>query len=90
MTVTVYHASFTDATGKAFHGGISWDKYTPKLLDATICPHLSASEVDYPIWTARATHTRSGVTSLVQKMKARAGRLKLTMVSEAETKYCAQ
>ena len=87
MTVTVYNASFTDATGKQFHGAISWDKYTPRWLNATICPHISASEVDYPIWTARASNDRKGLTSLVQKTQGKAKRLALTLVSDGETAF---
>lgn len=87
MTVTVFNATFADAKGAKFHGSISSDKYTPKRFDATICPHISASETDYPIWTAHATNSREGMLSLIAKMKKKAKALKLTLTKEAETKY---
>ena len=87
MTVTVYQATFTDAAGKKFHGSISSDKYTPRQLGATICPHITVNEVDYPIWTAKAANTRDGQDSLVQKMKTKATKLNLALVEEGETAY---
>lgn len=87
MTVTVYQATFVDATGKKFHGSISSDKYTPRQLDATICPHITDSEVDYPIWTAKAANNRSGQDTLVRKMKSESERLGLALVEEGETAY---
>lgn len=87
MTVTVYHATFSDASGKKFHGSVSSDKYTPRQLGATICPHITANQVDYPIWTAKAANTRAGQDMLVQKMKTKATRLELTLLEEGETAY---
>jgi hypothetical protein len=87
MTTTVYTASFTDAGGKKFHGTISWDKYTLRRLDAKICPHITESEVDYPVWTQTASHGRSGLETLVKIMKAKATKMGLTLVSEGETAF---
>jgi hypothetical protein len=87
MTVTSYIAKFSDPEGKKFHGSIFWDKYHPKRLTAQICPHISDSEVDYPVWTATATNGRTGFDALVAKMKGRAMRMDLQLGSEAETKF---
>ena len=87
MTVTVYQATFADAAGNKFHGSVYSDKYTPRQLGATICPHITINEVDYPIWTAKAANTRSGQDTLMQKMKAKATRLELTLIEEGETAY---
>jgi hypothetical protein len=87
MTVTVYQATFANATGKKFNGSISSDKYTPRRLGATICPHITVNEVDYPIWTAKDASTRSGLASLVRKMRSKATQLGFTVVKEGETAY---
>ena len=90
MTVTVYIASFVGADGKAFHGSIFWDKYSPRRLVANLCPHISPLEVDYPVWKLTASHTRSGLEKLRLKMKGKASKMHLTLVSEGETKFAVQ
>lgn len=87
MTVTVFNATFAKATGETIAGSISWDKYTPRRLDAKLCPHISDCEVDYPIWTVRGANTRAGMEALVAKMQQKAKAMKLTCTEEAETKY---
>ncbi len=87
MTVTVYIATFVGADGKKFHGTISWDKYTPRRLDATLCPQITESEVDYPLWKQTATHDRSGLEALIKKLKDKTAKMQLTLVSEGETAF---
>ena len=87
MTVTVFNAKFSKATGEKIAGSISWDKYTPRSLDATLCPHISECEVDYPIWTVRAKNTRAGMEALIAKMQRKAKSLELTTLNATETRY---
>lgn len=87
MTVTAYLATFTDPKGQKFHGSIFWDKYHPRSFTATICPHITESEVDYPVWKVNAVYGREGLESLIEKMKGRAKKLELQMVSEKETEF---
>lgn len=87
MTVHSYNAKFSDAKGVKFSGTIFWDKLHPRKLTAQICPYLNESMVDYPVWTATATNNREGFEALVAKMKGRAKRMKLQIVTEAETKF---
>ena len=87
MTITVFNATFADGNGGKFHGSISSDKHTPKRLDATLCPHITEHEVDYPIWTAHAAKGREGMLLLIDKMKRKAKTLRWRLVAEAETRY---
>jgi hypothetical protein len=87
MTTTVYTATFVDADGKKFHGTICWDKYSPRRLDATLCRHITESEVDYPQWTQSAPYGRGGLETLMRRMKSKTAKMHLTLVSEAETAF---
>ena len=87
MTVTAYLSTFADPKGQKDHGSIFWDKYTPKRLKATLCPHITASEVDYPVWSVTAPNNRKGLELLVGKTKRKASGMGLTLVSEKETAY---
>lgn len=87
MTVTVFNAKFAKATGEKIAGSISWGKYTPRILDAKLCPHISECEVDYPIWTVRGANTRAGMEALVAKMQRKATTMRLTTLKAAETRY---
>lgn len=87
MTVTVYSLSFVNPDGGKVHGSISWDKYTPKRLEAKLCPHITKTEVDYPVWSVTAPHNRKGLDLLVGKTKRKASAMGLTLVSERETAY---
>jgi len=87
MTTTVYIATYTDSDGKKFYGSIRWDKYTPRRLNATICPHVTETEVDYPVWTQNSSYGRTGLEALVKKMKAKAAKMALALVSEEETAF---
>lgn len=87
MTVTTYRAKFTDQSGKKYHGAVFADKYHPKSFQAHLCPHITELEVDYPEWTAKGANSRDGMESLVRKMKAKAKKMGLGLISEGETRY---
>jgi hypothetical protein len=85
MTVTVYSLSFINADGGKVRASIFWDKYTPKRLKATLCPHITELEVDYPTWSVTAPHNRKGLDLLIEKTKKQAAKMDLTLTSEKET-----
>ncbi len=87
MTVTVYSLSFIDPDGGKVLGSIFWDKYTPKRLKATLCPHITESEVDYPAWSVTAPHNRKGLDLLIEKTKKKAEDMGLVLKSEKETSF---
>ncbi len=89
MTVTLYLATLVDSGGKRHHGSINWDKYNPKQIRATICPHLTSIEIDYPVWTQASTYTRSGLETLIKKLKAKSSKLGFALTAEAETRFAA-
>ena len=87
MTVTVYLLSFIYPDGGKVHGSIFWDKYAPKRLKATLCSHISESEVDYPTWSVTAPHNRKGLDMLITKTKKKAVAMGLALKSEKETSF---
>ncbi len=87
MTVTTYLATFADPKGQKYHGSIFWDKYTPRRLIANLCPHINSLEVDFPVWKLSAAYSRSGLEKLTIRMKGKASKMNLTLVSEGETKF---
>ena len=90
MTVTYYVAEFTDSTGQKFVGQVFWDKYHQRRLQVTICPLVSPSMADYPIWETSGgfkVQNRAEMLAMVEKLKAKALKLGLALQSERETQY---
>lgn len=87
MTVIVYSLTFSTPDGGKVRGSIFWDKYTPKRLKATLCPHITESEVDYPTWSVAAPHNRKGLDLLIEKTKKKAAAMGLAIKSEKETSF---
>lgn len=87
MTVTVYTFSFAAPEAGKVHGSIFWDKYTPRRLKATLCPHITESTVDYPAWSVTAPNNRKGLDLLIGKTKRKAASMDLVLMSEKETAY---
>lgn len=87
MTVTVYSLSFSSPDGGKVRGSIFWDKYTPRRLKATLCPHITESELDYPTWSVTAPHNHKGLDLLIEKTKKQAAKMDLTLTSEKETSF---
>ncbi len=87
MTVTVYIAKFSASGGRNLSGTVSWDKHTPRRLDAQLCPFIGPSEVDYPVWTRHAPYGREGLVRLIGALKKKTLAMGLTLVSEEETDF---
>jgi hypothetical protein len=87
MTTTVYIAKFSFNGTREFSGTVSWDKYTPKMLDAKLCAYIGPNTVDYPAWSQKAPYERSGLQRLVGAMKKQALIMGLSLVTERETKF---
>lgn len=90
MTVTHYVAEFTDSTGKRLVGEVFWDKRHQRRLHATICPLLSSSLADYPIWKTSGHYSaqnRAEMDAMVQKLKDAAAKRLLTLTSERLTDF---
>lgn len=89
MTIHYYRASLQDASGEKMHVTVFWDKQRPRILTAHLCPHTSPHEVGYPTWTADAPYKKSGLISLIEKIRSMAARTELIVLSEEQTKYAA-
>lgn len=90
MTVTHYVAEFADIAGQKFVGEVFWDKRHQRRLHATICPLLSASTADYPVWKASGpyrTQNRVEMDAMVTKLKNAAAKRHLTLTSERLTEF---
>ena len=74
MTTTVYIAKFSFNGTREFSGTVSWDKYTPKMLDAKLCAYIGPNTVDYPAWSQKAPYERSGLQRLLTRGVVMGGR----------------
>lgn len=88
MTVTFYTAEVEDpVTGQRHHGSITWDKYHPRRLTATIGRVLQDSTVDYAAWKASSTNNRAGLDALIQKMERHVKSEGFQLKTSEETKF---
>ena|ERR1043166_8950627 len=91
MTVHYYNATLADTDGNEFHATIFWDKLKPGKLTVHVCPRTGASEVGYPVWSnVAAGVTRSGLSTMVTKLKRKTATMGLRVVEEKETEFAAR
>jgi hypothetical protein len=90
MTVSFCNFRWSDADGRLFCGEVYWDKLHQGKILARIWLLITPAYADDPIWEASARYLgkdRRQVLVMVGKIKARAKRLKLELVSERETEF---
>lgn len=82
MTLHFYNATLADSAGEQFHATIFWDKLKRGKLTAHLCPRTGRNEYGYPVWSVTGANSRSGLTTLVAKLKRQAASMGLRFIEE--------